>query len=137
MELSSQGHSEREIAERLQPLAICTVHRDLVYIKGQAQENIQHHIFEEIPMELERCRLGVKGNLKHVLEIGETATDPKIKLQARAIANDCYMNIRELCSDSNIVSGSLKKVSELMRKQSGEISQLVGKDEEEEKEGVF
>lgn len=49
MELSSQGYSEREIAEQLQPLAVCTVHRDLVYLKRQAQENLQHHIHEVIP----------------------------------------------------------------------------------------
>jgi len=29
LELSSQGYSEREIAEKLQPIAFVTVHRDL------------------------------------------------------------------------------------------------------------
>jgi hypothetical protein len=32
----------------------------------------------------------MKRNLKETLAIAETASDPKTKLQARAIANDCY-----------------------------------------------
>ena len=32
----------------------------------------------------------MKQNLKQTLEITETTTDPKIKLEARLIANDCY-----------------------------------------------
>jgi transposase len=64
LELSSHGYSEREIAERLAPLAACTVHRDLIYVRKQAQSNLQHHIHEVIPMELERCMVGIKGNLK-------------------------------------------------------------------------
>jgi hypothetical protein len=35
----------------------------------------------------------MKRNLKQTLEIAETAADPKTKLQARAIANDCYRYI--------------------------------------------
>ena len=32
----------------------------------------------------------MKRNLKYVLGIGEAASDPKNKLEARLIANDCY-----------------------------------------------
>jgi hypothetical protein len=50
----------------------------------------------------------MKHNLKHILEIAETATDPKIKLQARATANDCYKYIVDLCTNAGIVSDALK-----------------------------
>jgi DNA-binding NarL/FixJ family response regulator len=43
LELSSQGYSEREIAEVLK-VNDTAVHRDLVYLRQQAQENLQHHI---------------------------------------------------------------------------------------------
>jgi hypothetical protein len=60
--------------------------------------------------------VGMKQNLKHVLEIGETASDPKIKLEARRIANDCYHYIMDLCTNAGIVSDALKFVSQSKEK---------------------
>jgi hypothetical protein len=62
-------------------------------------------------MEYERCMIGMKGNLKHVLEIAETAADPKTKLQARAIANDCYKYIMDLTTNGVVVSDALNYVN--------------------------
>ena len=45
LELSSQGYSEREIGSKLQ-ISHITVHRDLMYLKTYAQENLQKHIHE-------------------------------------------------------------------------------------------
>lgn len=112
LELSSQGYSEREIAEQLQPLAVCTVHRDLVYLRHQAQENLQKHVHETVPEEYQKCMVGMKRNLKQTLEIAETASDPKIKLQARAIANDSYKYIMDLCTNAGIVSDAMKYVTQ-------------------------
>ena len=81
-------------------------------------------------------------NLKHVLEIAETATDPKVKLQARAIANDCYRFILEMSTNAGIVSDALKFVAQSLQKidtwqKLGEC--LLQQEEEEEKttEGVY
>jgi hypothetical protein len=60
--------------------------------------------------------VGMKQNLKHVLEIGETASDPKIKLEARRIANDCYRYIMDLCTNAGIVSDALKFVTQSQQK---------------------
>lgn len=54
----------------------------------------------------------MKHNLKQTLEIAETASDPKTKLQARAIANDCYRYIMDLCTNAGIVSDALKFVTQ-------------------------
>src|ERR671924_1153799 len=78
LELSSQGYSEREIAEKLQPITHVTIHRDIQFLRQQAQENLQKHIHEVVPDEYQKCMVGMKQNLKHVLQIGEQATDPKI-----------------------------------------------------------
>jgi IS30 family transposase len=115
LELSSQGYSEREIAEKL-PIAPVTIHRDLVYLRQQAQDNLQRHIHEVVPEEYQKCMVGMKQNLKHVLEIGEAATDPKVKLQARAIANDCYRFILEMSTNAGIVSDALKFVNKSKEK---------------------
>jgi DNA-binding NarL/FixJ family response regulator len=47
LELSSQGYSEREISETIK-VSDSTVHRDLVYLREQAQDNLQKHIQEAV-----------------------------------------------------------------------------------------
>ena len=58
----------------------------------------------------------MRQNLKHVLEIAETTTDPKTKLQARAIANDCYKFILEMSTNAGIVSDALNFVNQSKQK---------------------
>jgi DNA-binding transcriptional regulator LsrR (DeoR family) len=111
LQYSSQGYSMREIAQKLQ-IDKSSVNRDIQFLKQQAQINLQHHIHEVVPMEYERCMIGMKGNLKHVLEIAETAADPKTKLQARAIANDCYKYIMDLTTNGAIVTDAIKYVTQ-------------------------
>jgi hypothetical protein len=84
----------------------------LVHLRQQAQENPQRHIHEVVPEKHQKCMVEMKRNLKHVLEIGEAATDPKIKLEARRIANDCYQYIMDLCTNAGIVSDALKFVTQ-------------------------
>jgi hypothetical protein len=61
-------------------------------------------------------RLRDKSFWMHVLQIGEAATDPKTKLQARAIANDCYKFIMEMSTNAGIVSDALKFVNQSEKK---------------------
>jgi hypothetical protein len=56
--------------------------------------------------------IGMKRNLEQTLEIAETAADPKTKLQARAIANDCYRFILEMSTNAGILSDALKYVTQ-------------------------
>ena len=107
MELSAGGYTVREIAQKLQ-VGHSTVDNDLLYLRKQAQENLQHHIHEVVPEEYQKCMVGMKRNLKQTLKIAETTTDPKIKLEARRIANDCYRYIMDLCTNAGIVSDALK-----------------------------
>ena len=58
----------------------------------------------------------MKRNLKQTLKIAETATDPKVKLQARDIANDCYKFIVEMSTNAGIVSDALKFVNQSKQK---------------------
>jgi hypothetical protein len=114
LELSSKGYNQTEICQKLQ-LDKSAVSRDLVYLRKQAQNNLEHHIHDVIPMELERCMFGIKGNLKHVLDIAESVSDPRTKLQARAIATDIYKYIMDLATNSAIVTDAIKYVNQTQK----------------------
>ncbi len=109
LELASQGYSQREIANKLQ-IDLAAVNRDIQFLRQQAQDNLQKHIHEVVPKEYQKCMVGMKRNLKQTLELAETVSDPKTKLQARAISNDCYRYIMDLCTNAGIVSDALKFV---------------------------
>ena len=115
LELASEGYNQTEICQKLQ-LDKSTVNRDIQFLRQQAQENLQKHIHKVVPEEYQKCMVGMKRNLKHVLEIGEAATDPKVKLEARRIANDCYRFILEMSTNAGIVSDALKFVTQSERK---------------------
>ena len=143
LELSSQGYSEREIAEVLK-VNDTAVHRDLVFLRQQAQENLQHHIHEVVPEEYQKCMVGMKRNLKQTLEIAEATSDPKIKLEARRIANDCYRYIMDLCTNAGIVNEALKfvtqkqeQISTLQKIDERINEEAVDKEEEATTNGVF
>jgi hypothetical protein len=98
LELSSGGYTQREIASKLH-IAIGTVANDVLFLRKQAQQNLQRHIHESLLEEYEKTMLGTKRNLRHALEIRESVSDPKIKLEAIRIANECYKFIMELLTN--------------------------------------
>ena len=111
LELSSEGYSQREIAARLQ-LDAAAVNRDIQFLRQQAQDSLQNHIHEVIPMEYQKCMAGMKSNLRETLEIAATVSDPRVKLQARAIVSDCYKFILDMSTNAGIVSDALKYVTQ-------------------------
>ena len=111
LELASEGYSQREIASKL-GVDLTAVNRDIQFLRKQAQDNLQKHIHEVLPEQYQRCMVGMQHNLKETLEIAQSASDPKTKLQARAIVNDCYKIIMDLCTNAGIVSDALKFVTQ-------------------------
>jgi hypothetical protein len=69
--------------------------------------------------------VGMKRNLKQTLEIAETASDPKTKLQARAIANDCYKYIIDLTTNGVVVTDALKYVNSKLSHLNGEQKKML------------
>jgi hypothetical protein len=97
---------------RARVLDLTAVNRDIQFLRQRAQENLQRHIHETVPEEYQKCMVGMKRNLKQTLEIADTAVDPKVKLQARAIANDCYKYIMDLTTNGSIVTDAIKYVTQ-------------------------
>jgi len=110
LELDSQGYTQREIASRLQ-VDLAAVNRDIQFLRHKAQISLQKHIHETVPEEYQKCMVGMKSILKKTLQIGETVTDPRVKLQAHAVASDCYKFILDMSTNAGIVSDALKYVA--------------------------
>lgn len=83
---------------------------------------------------------GIKRNLKEILEIAETVSYPRVKLQARSIANECYHSIIDLVTNAGIVSDALKYVErkkahlDNMQKLDDKIEEM---EEEKTTNGIF
>jgi hypothetical protein len=91
-------------------------------------------------MEYERCITGMRHNLKETLEIAETAADPKVKLQARAIANDCYKYIMDLTTNGVVITDAMNYViqkSEQVNTLQKLDEKIEGIEEETTTNGVF
>jgi hypothetical protein len=86
------------------------VSRDIQFINRQVRDTLQKHIHEVVPEEYQKCMIGMKRNLKQTLEICDSASDPRVKLQAVTIANDCYKFILDMTTNAGIVSDALKHV---------------------------
>ena len=124
LELSSQGHSQPEIARILQ-ISQPTVNRDIGYLRGQARQNLQKHIQDKLPEEYQNCMTGINQVLKICWEIvnksrnvdnnngnGQTTTviDNKTVLQALALINDCNKYKMDLTTNSVVITDAIKFV---------------------------
>jgi hypothetical protein len=62
----SEGYCRSEICQKLQ-LDRVTVHRDIVFLRQQAQENLRYYIQETISEISQPCMTGMDRNLKQTL----------------------------------------------------------------------
>jgi hypothetical protein len=113
LELSSQGFSQSDIATVLQ-VDKSIISRDMAHLRHRARENLQNHIHQTVPEEYQKGMVGLRQNLKHVLEIAVTSSDPRVKLEARRIANDCYRYIMDLTTNGIVVTDAIKYVQSKM-----------------------
>jgi hypothetical protein len=114
LDLDSQGYSYREIVSKLH-ISKGTVSNDLAFLRKQAQDNLQHHIHEVIPVYHQKCLWGMTRILKHTLEIRDASADPKIKLEANRIATDCYKYIMDLNTNGSIVTDAMNRVTQIQK----------------------
>ena len=57
--------------------------------------------------------IGMKHTLKQTVEIAEASSDPRIKLDAMKIANDCYKYIMDLTTNGAIITDAIKHVTHI------------------------
>ena len=109
-ELSSQGHSQREIAQLLQ-VSNGTVNKDLSILRQQAKENIKRYIDERLPEEYEKCLVGVNAITKEAWDTAHNTEDKREKIQALSLAKECYSMKLDLLTNATVVDDAIRFVS--------------------------
>ena len=132
-ELSSKGHSQREIAQMLQ-VSNGTVNKDLFILREQAKENIKRYIDERLPEEYEKSLVGINSILKEAWNTAQNTEDKREKIQALSLAKDCYSMKLELLTNATVVDDAIRFVSQKSKENLMPTSSSSGEDEEESNE---
>src|SRR5918995_2836404 len=108
-ELLVKGYNNHEIADTLK-IPRHTITRDIQFLRQRAQENLQEQIQERVPEEYQNCLTGINRVLKLALDIAEkpSTADDKIRLQALALANECYKSKLDLTTNGVVVTDAIK-----------------------------
>jgi hypothetical protein len=109
-ELSSQGHSQREIAEILQ-VSNGTVNKDLFILRQRAKSNIKKYIDERLPEEYEKCLVGLNAITKEAWNTSQQTEDKREKIQALSLAKECYSMKLDLLTNATVVDDAIRFVS--------------------------
>jgi|SRR5215203_3144206 orotate phosphoribosyltransferase-like protein len=137
LELSSQGRSQREIADTIH-VGIGTVNRDLAYLNKQAQDNLKSHVQERLPEQYQKCING----LNQVLKIGwnivnSDSSSAANRLQALALISDSYKYVMDLTTNGVVITYAIKYVQgqmDRLNKPEKAILQDKGHNEESEEQ---
>jgi predicted transcriptional regulator len=111
-ELSSQGNSQREIAQILQ-VSNGTVNKDLFILRQQAKQNIKRYIDERLPEEYEKCLVGLNAITREAWNTAQDTEDKREKIQALSLAKECYSMKLELLTNASVVDDAIRFVSEI------------------------
>jgi predicted transcriptional regulator len=109
-ELSSKGHSQREIAQMLQ-VSNGTVNKDLFILRQQAKDNIKRYIDERLPEEYEKCLVGLNATTKEAWNTAANTEDKREKIQALSLAKECYSMKMDLLTNATVVDDAIRFVS--------------------------
>lgn len=110
LDLSSDGYSERQIAERLR-ISQPTINRDLAYLREKAKENIRHYIDEKLPLEYQKCLIGLNGILSKMSDIMNNANaNERDVMQATTLKMQAYSMKIDLLSNANVVHRAVQFV---------------------------
>ena len=110
LELSSQGRSQPEIAKILQ-VGLGTVNRDLQYLRQEAKQNIRRYIDERLPLEYQKCLVGLDNILSKTWDIANNEeSSERDRLQAVSIGMQAYGMKIDLLSSATVVDRAVKFV---------------------------
>jgi len=115
LQLTSQGCTQREIAQTLQ-VSSGTVNSDLSNLRKAAKDNIRSYIDEKIPWEYEKCLTTLEAINKKAWDISESSENTREKLQALSLAKECVTTKLDLITNSTIIGEAVSFVEKSKEK---------------------
>ena len=110
LELSSEGHSQPQIASILQ-VSLGTVNRDLQHLKRLAKANISKYINETLPLEYETCLIGLNAILTRTWDIANNPhSNERDRLRAISVTMQAYSMKIDLLSNATVVERAVRFV---------------------------
>ena len=109
-ELDSQGHNQQKIAAILH-VSIGTICRDSAFLREQAKENIRKYIDERLPVEYEKCMVGLTAILREAWAASRQAQDKRERIQALSLAKECDSMKLDLLTNATVVDDAIRFVS--------------------------
>lgn len=110
LELSSQGRSQPQIARILQ-VGLGSVNRDLQYLRQEAKENIREYIDDKLPLEYQKCLVGLDIILAKTWDIANgMVSSERDRLQAVSIGIQAYSMKIDLLTNAIVVERAVQFV---------------------------
>jgi hypothetical protein len=132
LELLAKGHSKSEIAKTLN-VSNALITMDVQYLQCAAQENVKSHI-ERIPMQFEECNTGLKIILRKAYHIIDNSSRPQDQLNAMSLCADIYSKLMDLSTNGEILTKTLRWISEQKKQQQPLSDDNKPTEEEEQKQ---
>lgn len=124
-ELLIKGYNQTRIAKELQ-VSNYAISNDVKQLKYQAKESMKEHLEHRLPLEFTNCIQGINEVLRMSFEIANsyakddnedhgrilTTDENRTRLQALALANDCYKYKMELMTNGAVVADALRYVEQ-------------------------
>jgi hypothetical protein len=110
LELSSKGHNQSEISKILQ-IDKSIISRDISFLREQSKQNIRKYVDEKLPIEYEKCLVGLTAILKEAWNSAQQSSDKKEKIHALSLAKECYAMKLELLTNATVVDDAIRFVT--------------------------
>jgi|SRR6188472_1830287 len=107
LELSSKGYSQSDIARILQ-VDMSVICRDVIFLKQQSRDNIRKYIDEKLSEEYEKCVVGLNAITKESYDAAHNTEDKREKIQALALAKECYSMKLDLLTNVTVVDDATR-----------------------------
>ncbi len=121
-----KGLNQTQISNTLK-ISEFTISKDVQFLKQRAKESMKEHLEVRLPIEYQYCMAGINQILKTSWEIAGgfdindnddnssktcNMEDSKTRLQALALANDCYKYKMDLVTNGVVITDAIKFVQQ-------------------------